>query len=144
MAGGVYGPMDFLILEFPPGASGEGTAAALRDLVDRGTIRLYDLMLVHVSEDGVCGEIDPMAADGELAALAPFVGARSGLLAGDDLDEAARALAPGTVAMVVVYENTWAVPFVAAAREEGAQPVASARLTAQQIMDALDALETVG
>ena len=50
-------------------------------------------------------------------------------------------LDPGATALVVVYENAWAVPFVAAARAEGGQLVASDRITAQQIMDALDAAE---
>jgi hypothetical protein len=50
-------------------------------------------------------------------------------------------LEPGAVAAVVLYENAWAVPFVAAARAEDGQLVASARLTAQEIMDALDAVE---
>ena len=47
----------------------------------------------------------------------------------------------GAVAMVVMYENRWAVPFVTAARSEGAGVVAGARLTSQEIMDTLDAVE---
>lgn len=48
---------------------------------------------------------------------------------------------PGTVAALLVYENAWAVPFVAAARDAGGQLVASARIPGQDVMDALDALE---
>ena len=43
-------------------------------------------------------------------------GARSGILADDDLREAADAMQPGTLAALIVYENTWAIPFVAAAQ----------------------------
>ena len=50
----------------------------------------------------------------------------------------------GTVAIVVMYENRWAVPFVAAGRTVGAGVVAGARLTGQEIMDALDAVEAAG
>lgn len=70
-----------------------------------------------------------------------FSGARSGLLGDDDVAEAAGALEPNTVAALIVYENTWAVPFVAAARKNGGEVVASMRIPAGDIMDALDALE---
>ena len=42
--------------------------------------------------------------------LAEFEGASSGLLGQDDLEEAAAALEPGTVAGVLVWENRWAAP----------------------------------
>lgn len=138
-----YGPLDFLILEFPPQTDGAATARALQDLVDGGVVRLYDLVIVRKTADGRGEELDPAASEVGLSALAPFTGARSGLLGPDDVDEAVHALDPGTVAAVLVYENAWAAPFVAAARREGAQLVASARLSAQQVMDALDALEAV-
>jgi len=54
---------------------------------------------------------------------------------------AADAMVPGTLAVLIVYENTWAVPFVAAARESGGEMIASARIPAQDVMDALDSLE---
>jgi hypothetical protein len=49
----------------------------------------------------------------------------------------------GTLAVLIVYENTWAVPFVSAAMESGGQLIAGARIPAQDVMDALDALEAV-
>ena len=49
---------------------------------------------------------------------------------------------PGRLAALIVYENTWAIPFVAAARESGGELIAGARLPAQDVMDALDALES--
>ena len=70
-----------------------------------------------------------------------FAGARSGLVGTEDLEELAGVIDAGAVAIVVMYENRWAVPFVAAARSEGAGVVAGARLTGQEIMDALDAVE---
>jgi hypothetical protein len=141
----VHGPIDFLVLEFPAGASLPDTAKALIDLVDRGTVRLLDFMVATKDETGSCSEVDLAAAsDGPLAPLAIFAGARSGLLDTDDLGALADVLEPGAAAAVVMYENAWAAPFVAAARAEGGQLVASARLTAQEIMDALDAVEAAG
>lgn len=138
----VHGPIDFVVIEFPSDASGSDTAAALFELVEQGIVRIFDLLVVRKAADGTAEEVDLSAADGSLAALKVLAGARSGLLGPGDVDDAASVLDAGTVAAVVLYENAWAIPFVAAARGEGGQLVASARLGAQDIMDALDAAET--
>jgi hypothetical protein len=137
-----YGPVDFLILEYPSRTDGKATAKALRDLVDRGVVALYDLMAVRREPDGTTREIDLASGSADVpAALAAFAGARSGLLGAEDVAEAANALEPGTNALVLVYENRWAAPFVSAARSEGVEMVASARLTAQELLTALDEVE---
>lgn len=140
----VHGPIDFLVLEFPPGARADATARALFDLVNRDVVRLYDLMIVRKDADGSCHEVDLMAAADAPGALGTFAGARSGLLGKEDALEAANALDPGATGAVLVYENAWAIPFVAAARGEGAEVVATARLSAQDIMDVLEAIEKEG
>jgi hypothetical protein len=138
----VHGPVDFLLLEFPASADGAATATALRALVDRGTLGLYDLAFIQKDADGTARQIELGAGSGNAtAAFAGFAGARSGLFGDDDVEEAAKALEPGTSGLIVLYENRWAVPFVTAARSEGVELVASARLTAQEIMEALDAVE---
>jgi dihydroorotase-like cyclic amidohydrolase len=140
----VHGPIDFVVLEFPAGSGVPATAKALLDLVDAGTVRVYDFMVVTKDETDTF-EVDLTAVtEGPLAPLTVFAGARSGLLDDEDVAQAADVLEPGETAAIVVYENTWAVPLVAAARGEGAEVVASARLTAQEIMDALDAVEAAG
>jgi dihydroorotase-like cyclic amidohydrolase len=139
----VYGPVDFLILEYPPTTDGKATAEALTALVDQGVVAIYDLMVVRKDADGAAHEVPLHEGAESLASFAAFAGARSGMLGGDDVDEAAKALEPGASAVVLLYENRWAVPFVAAARSEGFDMVASARLSAQQIMDTLDGLEAV-
>ena len=65
------------------------------------------------------------------------------MLGDEDLTEAASVLEPGRLAVLLVYENLWAVPFVAAARESGGELVAGARIPAQDVMDVLDALDAI-
>jgi hypothetical protein len=138
----VHGPVDVTVIEFPGDANGAEVADALLELVERGTIALYDLMVVRKESDGSCVEVDLSAVGGgQLGSLRSFAGARSGLVGTDDLDDVAAVLETGATAAVLVYENTWAAPFVAAARSEGGELVASVRLSAQQIMDALDAAD---
>lgn len=140
----VYGPVDVLVLEFPDSTRGTSSAAAIRALVDRGTISLYDLLIVRKQSNGACVEIDPATESGHgLEDWDSLRGARSGLLGEEDVQHAADVLTTDAIAAVILYENRWAVPFVAAARSEGAQVVASTRIGAQEIMDELDALESV-
>ncbi|MEW1632508.1 DUF6325 family protein [Streptomyces sp. NPDC093801] len=136
------GPIDYLVVEFPGNRmTGEGFPL-LVDLVDRGLIRILDLVFIRKDQDGsVVGlEIADLDADGELD-LAVFEGASSGLLGQDDLEEAAHAIEPGSSAGLLVYENVWAAPLAAALRRGGAQLVASGRIPVQAILASLEATE---
>ncbi|MFD3945542.1 DUF6325 family protein [Streptomyces sp. NPDC058579] len=139
------GPIDYLVIEFPGNRmTGEGFPL-LVDLVDRGLIRILDLMFIRKDEDGsvTALEIADLTGDGNLD-LAVFEGARSGLLGQDDLEEAAAAVEPGNSAGLLIYENVWAAPFAAALRRGGAQLVASGRVPVQAILASLEAAEETG
>lgn len=140
----IHGPIDFVLLEFPANRVKGAAAEALMDLVDRGVIHVYDLLVVRKDEDGSFSglEVSDLTAD-QVGGFSAFAGARSGLLGDDDVSQAADAMKPGTIAALIVYENTWAIPFVAAARDAGGQLIASARIPAPDVMDALDALEAI-
>jgi len=136
------GPIDYIVVEFPGNKmTGEGFPL-LVDLVDRGIIRILDLVFVRREEDGTitAAEITDLDGDGVLD-LAVFQGASSGLLDAEDLDEAGSAVAPGSSAAVLVYENRWAAPLASALRRGGAQLVAGGRIPVQAILAALDAAE---
>lgn len=137
-----HGPVDFLLLEFPDDRPLDAVADELLDLVDRGSIRLYDVLVAHKDADGMLTVVDfeDLGADGP-ANFAVFSGARSGLLGTEDVDEAGALLEPGTIAALLVYENAWAVPFVSAALAAGGQPIASMRIPATDVIEALDELD---
>jgi hypothetical protein len=136
------GPIDYLALEFPEARmNGEGLAAII-DLVDRGLIRILDLRAVKREVDGTFTEIEiaDFDSDGTLD-LAIFQGVSSGLLDEDDLSQAASLIEPGKVVALLVWENSWAAPFVAAMRRVGADVIASGRIPADDVIAMLDALE---
>ncbi len=136
----VHGPVDFVLIEFPGDRLTGEASRALLDLIERGVIRLYDLMVISKNQDGSVEALelaDPTGVDG----FSYFAGSRSGLLGNEDLRDAAEAMQPGTVAALIVYENTWAIPFVAAARNSGGELIASARIPAPDIMAVLESLE---
>jgi hypothetical protein len=135
------GPIDYLLVEWP-GKQPEGEIAPyLVDLVDRGLIRILDLVFLAKGEDGSIAAMEIADVGGEVAELAIFEGASSGLLDDEDIDEAGTALEPGTSAALLVYENTWAGPFAAAVRRSGGQLVASGRIPVTDVLAALDAVE---
>jgi hypothetical protein len=135
------GPIDYLLVEWP-GKQPEGEIAPyLVDLVDRGLIRILDLVFLAKGDDGSIAAMEIADVGGEVAELAIFEGASSGLLDDEDIDEAGGALEPGTSAALLVYENTWAGPFAAAVRRSGGQLVASGRIPVTDVLAALDAVE---
>ncbi len=138
----VSGPIDFLMLSFDPSLTDGRAGAALAALVEAGTIALYDFCILQKGDDGSVVAVDLSATPaGAAAGLLEFAGARSGLLTDDDIAEAGSAMAPGSSAALFVYENAWARPFVAAATDAGAQVLATARISAQDLVDVLDALD---
>lgn len=133
-----HGPIDFVLLEFPGDIPLTECAAELANILDTGAVALYDLLAVRKEADGTFSGLELDQLDGSFAA---FAGARSGLLGDQDIADAAEALAPGTVAVLLVYENTWASSFVSAVYRAGGEMVASARLPAADVIEALEALE---
>jgi hypothetical protein len=137
------GPIDYLALEFPTAElKGEGLAALI-DLVDRGIIRVLDFRFAKREADGsfVAVAITDLDGDGTLD-LAVFEGVESGLIDDEDLDRAVSLIEPGRGVGVLIYENTWAGPFVTAMRHVGAEVIASGRIPADVVAEALDALES--
>ena len=137
------GPVDYLVVEFPADRQPDGSALPLlRDLVERGIIRVLDLAFVRREADGSTVGIDiaDVGLRGDVD-VTMFAEASSGLVDDADLDEAGSALEPGATAAVLVYENTWAAPFARALRRNGAQLVAGGRIPVQALLATLDTLE---
>ncbi|MFJ7497151.1 DUF6325 family protein [Streptomyces sp. NPDC097727] len=138
------GPIDYLVIEFPAGnrMTGEGLPL-LVDLVDRGIIRILDLIFVRKNQDGTVEgvELSEVTGDGG-DGLAVFAGASSGLLGQDDIDEASTVLEPGSAAGILIYENVWAGPLAAALRRSGGRLVANGRIPIQEVLASLDAAES--
>jgi hypothetical protein len=138
------GPVDYIVVEFPGNKmTGEGLPL-LVDLVERGIIRILDLVFIRKDLDGsvTAFEIADFDHDGQLD-LAVFEGASSGLLAEDDVAEAGEVIEAGSSAGILLFENRWAAPFIGALRRGGAEVVASGRIPATDLMDALESAEAV-
>ena len=133
-----HGPIDFVLLEFTGRHDLSTTAAALIDLIERGIVSLYDLVAIQKADDGTFSLLELDGLGHEIFFIA---GARSGLLGDDDMQAAADTMLPGTTGVLLMYENTWAIPFVAAALDAGGTMIATKRIAAEDVIAVLDELE---
>ena len=140
------GPIDVVVIGYPPGAPKKGDAIPiLLDLVDRGILRVLDARYVRKDEDGTVSGSDFADLDAATAGdLTVFAGAGTGLLDEDDVALTAAEIEPGTEAVMIVYENRWAASFIAAVRRNGGSLIAQQRIGVQDLMNALGAGETDG
>ena len=136
------GPVDYIVVEFPAGASnftGE-MADELIALVEAGTIRVIDVLILTKNEDGT---VDAMELS-EIEQLGPLQAVEAQLaelLAEEDVAHLAAAMDPGSTAGVLIWENLWAAPFASAARRSGGQLIASGRIPIQAIIASIEADE---
>ncbi|WP_229343068.1 DUF6325 family protein [Streptomyces flavotricini] len=134
------GPVDYVVIEFPGNRMTGKGLPMLVDLVDRGIIRIFDLVFVRKDLDGSVTAVELNDFGGEVD-LSVFEGASSGLLDQSDIDDAGAALEPGNSAGIIVYENTWAAPFARELRRGGAQLVAAGRIPVQALLASLEAMD---
>src|SRR4051794_20861731 len=137
------GPVDYLVIEFPAGAknfTGE-MAAELLKLVEAGTIRVIDVLILDKNEDGTVDatELADIEQLGEMQVIETQL---AELLAADDVDHLAAAMDPGSTAGVLIFENLWAAPFASAARRAGGRLIANGRIPTQAIIASIEADET--
>src|SRR5580704_4941717 len=137
------GPIDMIVIGYPPGAPMTGEAVdIILDLVDRGIVRVLDALFVTKNDDGTFSGFDIADLEPDrVGDLTVFAGAASGLTGDEDVSLVAGEIEPGTSAVMIVYENRWAGPFAAAVRRNGGRLIASERISAQDLIDALDAAE---
>ena len=137
------GPVDIVVIGYPADAPMTGEAVPIvMELVERGIIRVLDVLFVMQNEDGTFSGFEATDLEPDrVGDFKLFEGASSGLLGEDDVATAAEAIEPGSAAVMIVYENRWAAPFVAAVRRNGGVVIDNQRIPAQDLMDALDAAD---
>jgi Family of unknown function (DUF6325) len=137
------GPIDIVVIGYPADAPMTGEAVPLLlDLVERGIIRVLDVLFVMQNDDGTYSGFEATDLDEKsVGDLKILEGASSGLLGEEDAATTAQTLEPGTAAVLIVYENRWAAPFIAAVRRNGGVLIENQRIPTDELLAALDAAE---
>lgn len=128
------GPVNVVIIGYPADAPRTGEAVPMFvDLVDRGVIRVLDVLMVQKDAEGNVSGIEITDLDGDgVNDLVVFAGARTGMLDDEDAGTAGELLEPGEMALMICFENTWAAPFATAVRRNGGRMLAFQRIPAQE------------
>ncbi len=132
------GPIDYIVVEWT-GKQPTGEALPhLIDLIDRGIVRLIDIVFITKDADGTVARLEINSLGAEFAI---FDGAATSLLDDSDLAEAATVIDPGSSAAVLVWENAWAAPFATSVRNGGGRLVASGRIPVDALLAQLDLVD---
>ena len=134
------GPVDWIVVEFPGSRMNGEIVPALRDLVERDLVRVLDLLVLKKDDDGSVEAFELSDLDeGEIGDLRAYESELAMLLSEEDVNSLAAAIEPGSSAGVLVWENTWAAPFISAVRRSGGQLAASGRIPVQTLLAAIEA-----
>jgi Family of unknown function (DUF6325) len=138
------GPVDVLVVGFPDPRPDGSIAAAISELVAKGTVRILDIVLVYKDEAGevTLAEVSDVDGDG-IPDLVAIQGDVPGLLTDADARAAVEALPAGTAVALLAWENTWAIRASIALRRKGAILLAHERIPAADIDAAMDELEAM-
>jgi hypothetical protein len=133
------GPVDFLAVEFPSGRMNGNGFRLVRELVEAGTIVVLDLEFILKGADGSITRLAVEDVPTETPQdVSMWSGQMSGILDEADLALIADAIAPGSLAGVMVYENAAARPIMAEITASGARLIGSGRIDHDDLTNALD------
>ncbi|GAA4759859.1 hypothetical protein GCM10023350_52570 [Nocardioides endophyticus] len=133
------GPVDWIVVEFPGSRFKGEIVPELETLVERGIVRILDLLILRKDEDGTLDAFELSDVDdSELGGLRSYETELAMLLSEDDVTAVAAAVEPGSTAAVLVWENTWAAPFGSAVRRAGGQLIASGRIPIQALLAVIE------
>ncbi len=133
------GPVSYTVIAFPGNKFSGDIAPEVAKLVESGLVRILDLVFVAKDEQGdtISLEFDQMD---ELAGFGDVDGEVGGLVNMEDLDHVADSLPEGNSALVILWEDVWALPLADAVRASGGIVVDSARIPPPLVEAALEEL----
>lgn len=129
------GPVEYVVIEFPGNQFNGEVAPALARLVESGTVRIIDLVFVIKDDDGNVTSLEYDDLDDEV--LAGIDGEADGLLSEEDIAELSEDLAPNSSALLILFEDLWALEFGKAVRDSGGELVSGGRIP-RELIEALD------
>ncbi len=131
------GPVEYIIVGFPGNQFKGDIVPELAKLVESGTIRILDLVLILKDEEGDVFAIEFEDHD-DVALFEALEGEVGGLISPEDIEYAAAELEPNSSAALLIWEDLWAAPFVDAMRASGGILIEGSRIP-HDLMEAAEA-----
>jgi hypothetical protein len=117
------GPCELIIARFPGNQFKGEIAPALARLVDKGTIKIIDVLFAIKDEAGNVSILELKDVDGDGKADLIQISEIDGAIAEDDVDTAAALLEPNSSALLLLFEHAWAAELTPAVVVGGAAHV---------------------
>ncbi|MGL4650955.1 MAG: DUF6325 family protein [Caldilineaceae bacterium] len=113
-------PVSYLVIEFRGNQFKGDIAPTLDDLVERGVVRIMDLLVVLKDNDGAVSIVEVAQLPGEaMQSLARYAPPETSLLSEGDAAILAESLQNNSSAGILVLEHLWAKPFAEAVANAG-------------------------
>jgi uncharacterized membrane protein len=114
------GSLEYVVIGFEDNQFTDEILPELNAIQEKGLIRVVDLLFVMKDTDGTVTvrEVSELG-DEELAAYDGIAGDLMGLFTAEDVEQLAEEIPPGTSAVVVLLEHTWAIGLTEAVRRAG-------------------------
>jgi hypothetical protein len=132
------GPVEYMVIDFPGNRFNGDIAPAIAELVDRGMVRILDLVFVKKDSDGsiTSFEYDELEEGEPFAAID---GEADGMLSDEDVLELAETIPDNSSALFVVWEDLWAADLSRAIRSSGGELVGGGRIPYQLLQEVVEA-----
>jgi len=125
----MIGPLDFIAIEFPGNHFKGEVIPILSDYVSRGLIRILDLVFIKKDREGNVTTLELNEIDKDTARLfAPIIRQVKNMLTVDDIEKVGNMLNNNSSAGLMLFENTWAAKFVAAAKNANGRMIMEYRI----------------
>jgi len=136
-----YGPVDVVALAMGEPKFEGRILEELARLVDTGTIRVLDAMVLIMDADGTALGVDLEDLPAEDKAMLGFIDTKTrGLFDAEDAATFSEGMTPGSAIVALAIESAWAVPLIQAFEDAGADMALHTRIPAVIVNDALAAL----
>ncbi len=132
-------PVEYIVIDFPGNNFRGEIAPAIASLVDRGVVRIIDLVFVKKDVDGAVTyfEFDDLE---ETATFGHIDSEVDGVISDRDIAEIAASVPLDSSALLIVWEDLWAAELATAVRDAGGELVAGGRVRHDIVVTALAAV----
>lgn len=136
----MQGPFEVMVVKFPGNHFSGEIVPSLRELVDKGIIKIVDVVFVQKDPESKVQafELRELPPD-ELTAFESLAAESRGLLNESDVEGVADQLEPNSSAGLMVWENVWASSFAQAVRNAEGQVLVDEAIPAETVEEAMKA-----
>jgi len=130
------GPVEYMVIEFPGNQFKGEIIPALREVVDKGAIRIIDLVFVRRDDQGNISvmELSDLQKDAA-SAFVPLARETSTLLAEEDIEKVSEIMENNSSAALFLFEHVWAKRFRDAVLDANGRVIAGERIP-KEVVDA--------